>query len=156
MLKLFRQKKLGVKLLLFAIVFMVGAGMLLYLVPGLGGGSLALTDSQGVLAQVGNSVVTQVEVNRLVQQQVRQLGGDNDIFRRFLLESTVEGLINRRLVEYEAEQLGLQVSPAELAKRLQEISIFYPDGKFVGAVTYTRLVQHQYNRSVPEDRKSVV
>lgn len=155
MLKLFRQKKLGVKLLLFAIVFMVGAGMLLYLVPGLGSGSLALTDSQGVLAQVGNSVVTQVEVNRLVQQQVRQLGGDNDIFRRFLLESTVEGLINRRLVEYEAEQLGLQVSSAELAKRLQEISIFYPDGNFVGADSYTRLVQQQYNRSVPEFEQGV-
>lgn len=150
MLKLFRQRKLVVRVFLFGIVAVVGFMMVVTLVPGLGGGSMGPSDQPGVLAQVGEEAVTAIEVQREYQRRVEQLGTQSPVFRQLMLESVVDDLILQRVVEYEAERLGLQVTPGEVSARLRQFSLFFPAGEFVGADTYQRIVQQQFRMSVPE------
>lgn len=149
MLKLFRQKKLGVKVLLFAIVFMVGGAMLVYLVPG-AGGDASLSDPQGILAQVGKMPLTQIDVQRQYQRTAERLGTQSAQFREVILEQLVQEMILQQVVVYEAERLGIEVTPEEVAARLRRIPGLYPGGKFVGRESYQRVVEQQFRMSVPE------
>ncbi|MBI4466790.1 MAG: peptidyl-prolyl cis-trans isomerase [Acidobacteria bacterium] len=154
MLKLFRQKKLVVKGLLFGIVLMVGAAMLVYLVPGAGCGG-SLTDPQGVLAQVGDAPVTQSEVQRQYERAAQQYGTQSEQFRRLILEQVVQDLIGQQLVRYEAVRLGIKVSPEEVGARLRQIPQIYPGGQFVGMESYQRLVEQQFRMSVAQFEQAV-
>lgn len=149
MLKLFRRKNLGVKILLFVIVFMVGGAMLVYLVPG-AGGDPSLLDREGVLAQIGGRPVTITEVQRNFQRMASQMDTQSEQFRSLIMEQVVESSITRHAVAYEAERLGLQVTPEELGARLRQISTFYPGGEFVGVESYRQIVQRTFQMSVPE------
>jgi peptidyl-prolyl cis-trans isomerase D len=155
MLKLFRQRKLMVRILFWVIVLVVGLMMVVTLVPGLGQADLSLRDPQGVLARVGEGTVTQDQVQREYQRRAQQLGGDPSQFRKFLLQGVVEDLINREVVEYEAGRLGLRVTPEEVRLQLQQNSLFYPGGQFVGAETYEQIVRTQLGMSVPAFEREV-
>jgi peptidyl-prolyl cis-trans isomerase D len=150
MLKLFRQRKLMVRIMFWVIVLVVGLMMVVTLVPGLGQADLSLRDPQGLLARVGEVSVTQNEVQREYQRRARQLGGDTSQFRQFLFQGVIEDLITRRVIEYEAERLGFQVSPDEMRLQLQQISLLYPGGQFVGSDVYEQIVRTQFGRSVTQ------
>lgn len=149
MLKLFREKKTLVRIFLFLIVGVVGLMMVVTLVPGLSGGGASLADPQGVLAQVGEAVVTQREVQQQYQRSVAQAGTQSPLFRQLMMERIVGDLITRRAVEYEAERLGMEVTSAEVTARLRQMSLFYPGGQFIGEEAYQRLVQQQFGLSTP-------
>ncbi|HKZ51722.1 MAG TPA: peptidyl-prolyl cis-trans isomerase [Candidatus Acidoferrales bacterium] len=155
MLKLFRQRKLMVRIMFWVIVLIVGVMMVVTLVPGLSQADLSLRDPQGVLARVGEASVTQDAVQREYQRRAQQLGGDPSQFRKFLLQGIVEDLITREVVEYEAGRLGFRVSPEEVALQLQQNSLFYPGGQFVGAQTYEQIVRTQLGMSVPAFEREV-
>ncbi|MFQ5663877.1 MAG: peptidyl-prolyl cis-trans isomerase [Terriglobia bacterium] len=153
MLKLFRERKVVARLLLVAIVGVIGFAMVVGLVPGVVDGGGALRDPQ-VLARVGDAVVTQAEVQREYQRRVQQLGTQSPVFRQLILENLVNTLITQRVVEYEAQRLGIEVTPQEVAAALRQFSVFYPGGQFVGAESYRQLLLQQFEMSVPqfEDR----
>ena len=149
MLKLFRQKKAAVKALLYAIVLMVGAAMLVYLVPG-ATSDLSLRDPQGMVAQVGPLPLTQDEVQQHYQRVAEQFGAQNTAFKQLIMEQLIEDLVGQRLVQYEAARLGLEVSPEEVRLRLRQVPYLYPGGQFVGAETYRQIVERQFRMSVPQ------
>src|SRR3990172_1806209 len=149
MLKLFRQKKVAVKALLYAIVLMVGAAMLVYLVPG-ATSDLSLRDPQGMVAQVGPLPLTQDEVQQHYQRVAEQFGAQNTAFKQLIMEQLIEDLVGQRLVQYEAARLGLEVSPEEVRLRLRQVPYLYPGGQFVGAETYRQIVERQFRMSVPQ------
>lgn len=149
MLKLFRQKKAAVKIVLYAIVLMVGAAMLVYLVPG-ATSDISLRDPQGMVAQVGALPLTQDEVQRHYQRVAEQFGAQNTAFKQLIMEQVIEDLVGQRLVEYEAGRLGLEVSPEEVRLRLREIPYFYPGGRFVGSETYRQIIEREFRMSVPQ------
>lgn len=150
MLKLFRQRKLIVRILFWVIVLVVGLMMVVTLVPGLGQADLSLSDPQGVLARVGGVPVTQNQALREYQRRVQQLGTDSPQFRQFLLQGIVEDLITQQVVEYEAQRLGFQATPEEVRLHLRQLSLFYPGGEFVGSDLYQQIVQTELRMSVPE------
>lgn len=150
MLKLFRQRKAAVRVLLFGVVGIVGLMMVVTLVPGLGSVDVSMRDPQGVIARLGDATVTQTEVQRQFQQQARQFGAQSEQMRPFLMQGIIDDLITLRVVEYQAQQMGLEATPEEVALQLRQIGMFYPDGKFVGAEAYRRIVQQQLGLSVPE------
>jgi len=155
MLKLFRQRKLMVRILFWVIVLVVGLMMVVTLVPGLGQADLSLRDPQGVLARVGEVSVTQDEVQREYRRRAQQLGGDPSQFRQFLLQGIIEDLITREVVEHEAHRLGFRVTPEEVRLQLQQNSLFYPGGEFVGAQTYEQIVSTQLQMTVPAFEREV-
>ena len=150
MLKLFRQRKAAVRVLLFIIVALVGFMMVVTLVPGLGQADLSISDPQGVVARVGKEPLTQTDVQREYRRRVEQMGGDNPQFRRLILEGLIENLIEQRAAAYEAERIGLTATPEEVQLQLRQFQIFYPDGRFVGAQGYQQILQREFNLTIPQ------
>lgn len=140
MLKVFRKSGIAVKILLWVIVAMIGGTMIITMVPGVTNQAY-LTDPAGSLAQIGDMYVTPTEATRRVNQQMQQFDAvDNEVFRQLLLERTVQELIDRRALLYEAGQLGLDVAPSEVAAQLQSIPNIYPGGEFIGPEDYSNLI----------------
>ncbi|MFQ5926048.1 MAG: peptidyl-prolyl cis-trans isomerase [Terriglobia bacterium] len=155
MLKLFRERKLVVKLMLWVIVSVVGLMMVVTLVPGLGGGCGAGTDPLAIVARVGEGMVTAQAVQRRLLQ-VQALGGQtNPFFRRLLAEQVINDLIFQQAVEQEAEQLGLQMTPEEVSAEIRPLPLFSPEGEFVGTALYQQIVQQQLRTSVEEFEEGV-
>ena len=155
MLKLFRQRKLAVRIMFWVIVLLVGGMMVVTLVPGLTGVDFGLGDPQGALAHVDEVVITSDEARREFNRQVRQLGGSAAQLRPFLMQQVVDNLITQRALAFEAHRLGLKAPPEEVQARLRQISLLYPGGQFVGADAYRSLVQSQMGMSVPEFEQSL-
>lgn len=149
MLKLFRQRKAAVRVLLFAIVALVGFMMVVTLVP-MGQADPSISDPQGVVARVGKEPLTQTDVQREYRRRVEQLGGDNPQFRRLILQGLIEDLIEQRAASYEAERIGLTASPEEVRLQIRQFKIFYPDGHFVGTQAYQQILQREFNLTIPQ------
>ena len=150
MLKLFRQRKAAVRIMLFGVVGIVGLMMVVTLVPGMGSVDPSLRDPQGLLARVGDVPITQVEAQQEVRRRMTQFGTQSPVFQQLIRQSVVTELITQRAVEYEAKRIGIAVPPEEVALRLRRFSLFYPGGKFVGPDVYRQLVLAQFNMQVPE------
>jgi peptidyl-prolyl cis-trans isomerase D len=155
MLKLFRQRKLAVRVMLFAIVGLVGFMMVVTLVPGLSSVDISLGDPQGALARVDDVAITSEDARREFQRQARQLGGSTPQLRPFLMQQVVDGLITRNTLIYEANRLGLKAPPEEIQARLRQISLLYPGGQFVGAEAYRALIQSQMGITVQEFEQGI-
>jgi peptidyl-prolyl cis-trans isomerase D len=148
MLKLFRAKKTLVKIFMGVIVGTIGLAMLIYLVPG-AGGDVSLRDPEGILARVGEQAITRDDAQRRYNALTRDLGTQNPIFRKMMMQRTIDELILSRAVVYEAERLGLRIAPEEVADRLRQISFLYPGGEFIGQEQYRQLIQQQFSMSIP-------
>ncbi len=154
MLKVFRQRKAFlIRGLFIAIVGSISVVFVIQMVPGLGvGGGFA--DNPDVLARVDEREVTRTDVENEYQRRAQALG-DSDLFRTLIRERAIEDLIQERVIEYEATQLGIRVPPEEVAARLKESPTFYPSGKFVGPEAYRTIIQNQFRMSVPQFEQMV-
>jgi len=155
MLKLFRQRKLAIRILLFVIVGLVGFMMVVTLVPGLSNVDLGLQDAQGVLARVDDVPITPDEAREEFRRRLQQLGGSAPQLQPFLMRQVVDDLINQRALEFEANRLGLKAAPEEVQARLRQISLLYPGGRFVGLEAYRALVQSQMGLTIPQFEQGV-
>src|SRR5215471_28501 len=107
------NQKLGYRILLGIIVFMLGGGMLLYLVPQ-GPGTEAL--STDTVAKIGDQKITLAEV----QQQLAQIAQRNQIPKQLeglYARQILNQLVFQKEIEYEAKRLGINVSDQERADR---------------------------------------
>ena len=154
MLKLFRQRKAAVRMLLFGIVGLVGFMMVVTLVP-MGQADLSVTDPQGMVARVGGETLTQTDIQREYRRRVEQFGGDNPQFRKLILEGLIEDLIQQRAASYEAGRIGLTATPEEVRLQLRQFQIFYPGGRFVGAQQYQQILQSQFDLTVPQFEEQI-
>src|SRR5690348_5871972 len=104
MFDLFRSREKSVRILLGALLGVVGLSMLTYLIPSYntGGGS-----DDVVVAQVGKDVITLPEVQRIVQNQLRGRQMPAEILPTFVPQM-VDNLINERAMVYEAQRLGFE------------------------------------------------
>ncbi len=107
-----------------------------------------------VAARVNGEVVAATAFqNRYYEllERVRQQFGNNlsdDILDMLnLKEQAMEQLIGEKLIIQQAEEYGLQVTDAELARSIQNISAFQTNGRFDQSL-YNRVLQH--NRLMPE------
>jgi len=143
----FDHNKIGVRIILGAVVGALGISMLLYLVPqGPGTGAEASSDT---VAKIGDQSVSLAEV----RQQL------NDIQRRNQVPKALEGLYARQIlnqlvytkeIEYEAGRLGIKVTNEEIADRVKQYlpTAFNGDSP-VGMDQYTAQVQQRFQMTVP-------
>lgn len=89
------------------------------------------------LAEVGGKEITEVEVQRTVEQQKatlrRQFGEqfDENLFNDGMLrQSAIEQLIQRKVELSQAESMGMYASPAQVDEAIIGIPAFQLDGKF--------------------------
>ena len=141
------SRKTGYRILLGAVVLVLGGSMLLYLVPQTPGtGEASSTD---IVAKVGSETVSAAEV----RQQFAEIQQRNQIPKQ--LESLyarqiLNQLIFQKEIEYEAKRVGVRVSDQERADRIRQfLPTAYNGDTFVGMDRYASEVQARFQLSVP-------
>jgi peptidyl-prolyl cis-trans isomerase D len=131
MLQTMRDNAQGIvaKIIVFFIIFVFALWGVESIVN-LGGGAEPL-------AEVGGKEITEVEVQRTVEQQKatlrRQFGEqfDENLFNDGMLrQSAIEQLIQRKVELSQAESMGMYASPAQVDEAIIGIPAFQLDGKF--------------------------
>ena len=141
----FDNRKLGVRIILGAVVGVLGMGMLLYLVPQ---GPSTDAESSDVVAKVGDQTVTLAEV----KQQLSDIERRNQVpkaLESFYARQILTQLMYAKEIQYEASRLGITVTNEEIADRVKQIlpTAFNGDNP-VSMDQYAQQVQ-RFNMTVP-------
>src|SRR4029077_16244628 len=140
------KSKLGYRILLGAVVLVLGGSMLLYLVPQSPVSGETSTDT---LAKIGDESVTVQDV----RQQLNQIEQRNPNMRpleSLYAQQILKQLVFQKEVEYEAKRLGITVSDQERADRIrQHVPTAFNAGSFVGMDRYSAEVQARFQMTVP-------
>jgi peptidyl-prolyl cis-trans isomerase D len=147
MFDLFRSRDKAVRLLLGAMLGLVGLSMLTYLIPNYGDGTVN-TDTM-VVAKVGNENITLPQVQRLIQATMRGRQLPPELIPTYV-PTIVDNMITDHALAYQAAQLGFEVTDDQVRAAIQQmIPSLFPDGKFVGKEAYAAMLAQQ-NLSIPE------
>ena len=141
------NRKTGTRILLGAVVLLLGGSMLLYLVPQTPGTGEASTDT---VAKIGDQSISLEEVRQRVNQieQQRQIP---KFFESRLAQEILQDLVFQKEVEYEAKRLGITVSDQERADRIRQfLPTAFNGGTFVGMDRYAAEVQTRFQLPVAE------
>src|ERR1039458_5602821 len=129
-------KKFG----MIALLLMVSASMLLYLVPNYDRNSAA---SNVVVAQIGRDTLTETEVRKTIQNLTKGRQLPEEVLPNYVPEM-INQIITERAMAYEADRLGLQVTDQDVADTLRQMyAPLFPDGKFVGKDVYAAMLAQQ-------------
>ncbi len=143
MLDLMRRKK-RLKAVLWVVIFALSLGMLLFFVPGQNIGVSGLDNSAASVA--GEDIpmkefsdayhrlldsYSQGGRNRLDPEMAKTLG---------LTRQTLDSLINVRVMEYAAQQLGLSVTAQEVREAVESNPNMQDRGSFIGVDRYKALL----------------
>lgn len=112
MFDLFRSRDKAVRILLAALLGLVGLSMVTYLIPGQGTTYDTSPGSTQVLATVGKTDLTNQEVSKIVQKMTRDRQMPPELLSIYVPQ-IVQQMISDRALEYEAARLGMKVSPEE-------------------------------------------
>ncbi len=141
------SRKTGLRILLGAVVLVLGGSMLLYLVPQTPGtGEASSTDT---IAKVGDETVSTAEV----RQQLAEIQQRNQVPKQLeslYVRQILNQLIFQKEMEYEAKRLGIRVSDQEQADRIRQfLPTAYNGDTFVGRDRYAAEVQARFQLTVP-------
>src|SRR5947209_1151641 len=140
------RQKLGVRILLGAVVLLLGGSMLLYLVPQSPGTGEVSTDT---VARIGSESVTLQDV----RQQLTQIKQRNQIppmLEGLYAQQILKQLVFQKEIEYEAKRLGITVSDQERADRIRQfLPTAFNGGTFIGMDRYAAEVQQRFQLTVP-------
>jgi len=140
------KNKLGVRILLGAVVLVLGGSMLLYLVPQSPVSGEISTDT---VAKIGDESVSVQDV----RQQLNQIEQRNPNMRpleALYAQQILKQLVFQKEIEYEAKRLGIAVSDQERADRIRQyVPTAFTGGAFVGMERYSAEVLARFQLTVP-------
>jgi peptidyl-prolyl cis-trans isomerase D len=140
------QSKLGYRILLGAVVLLLGGSMLLYLVPQTPGVGEVSTDT---VAKVGDESITVAEIRQQLDQ-VMQRNPAAKVMEPIYAQRILTDLVSQKEIEYEAKRLGITVSDQERADRIRQyLPTAFNNGAFVGMNRYAAEVQARFQLTVP-------
>lgn len=144
MLSFMRRQHSRLKWVLVVVIIILGAGMVISLVPYLG--DVGTGTVSGDVARVAGETVTALEfqtayTNYLRNMQQRQQLSP-EILKAFGFDRQIlEALIGQKVIMAEAKRLGLGVSSDELAQHIVSNPGFQAGGSFIGRDRYEALLQ---------------
>lgn len=122
MLKFLQKRGMGARILLGFVGVVLGAAMLISLLPG----SISPTvQSADAVATVGDRTISLAQV----QAQLRRIANQQQIppqFMNIYAESVINDLVFQQMLELEAERMGISVTPQEQAERIR---LFIPSAR---------------------------
>ena len=144
-----RDSKTAVKFLLGGLLVAISGIMVLQLTPlgGIGTGNNASPDA---VATIGGENISIVDVRQQFAEQTR---GQNvpAVLQGLYMRQVLDQMVFERLMELEAQRLGIQVTPEEITQRIKELlPTAFPGGNWVGAERYAQEVQMRAGMSVPQ------
>ncbi len=147
MFQFFRRRDTLVRWFLGGLLVLVCVTLVITLIPGLTAPSS--TDDVSVLATVAGDPVTALEL----QQQFQQISRGNRVPSEMMALYAPQ-LLNQMMLEkvglYEAQRLGLMVSPTELAEQLRQMPGLFPGGQFIGSDRYRDMVEQRFGMNVSQ------
>jgi peptidyl-prolyl cis-trans isomerase D len=155
MIRILQQNNKAVKVLFGVIIGLAVVTMVITLVPGIfdnvGGSSdpntYATVHETGFFGRIfgETETISQTDVARLAQQQVQRQGLPA-MYAQFMMPQAGQALVQRKILQIEADRMHLQVTDADLVKELHEGQlgqILFPGGKYIGDDAYMNFVQNQ-------------
>jgi len=140
------KSKLGYRILLGAVVMLLGGSMLLYLVPQ---GTTSNEVSTDTVAKVGDQSVTVQDV----RQQLDQIERNNQVpkpLEGFYAQQILQQLVFTKEIEFEAKRLGITVSDQEVADRIRQyLPTAFSGNTPIGQEQYAAMVQQNFRLTVP-------
>lgn len=167
MIRFLQQDNRLVKFIMVAFIGVTVIGMVIYLVPGMGDNSM--TGSNGaVYATVhapgyfgrftgGTKTITSEEVNRSAAQMLAQQKLPPFLLP-YMMDRAGQQLIERKILEREADKLGLGVSNEDLRRELKTGGLsayLFPNGTFIGENQYIDFVTSQFHMAVADFESAV-
>lgn len=154
MLKNLSQSKTTVKIFLGGVLVLICGAMVLTLAPvgGIGGSS---TVSPNAVATVGGQDISVMDVRQQFDQQTR---GQNipQVMQSLYMRQVLDQMVFQRLLEMEAQRLGMQVTPDEVTQEIKQLlPTAFPGGVWVGAERYAQEVEIRTGMSVPQFESQV-
>lgn len=147
MFKSLHKKNLGVRIMLGVIVGLLGAGMLLYLIPGQGTETVAAAD---VVATVDNQSITVTDI-RAQLARIERTGSIPAALEPLYAQQVLNELVFQKELDLEAQQLGITVTDRERVDRIRQlIPTAFAGGTFVGNDQYAALVEAASGMAVGE------
>jgi peptidyl-prolyl cis-trans isomerase D len=150
MIRFLQNENKFVKVLFGVIIGAVVVFMVITFVPGLMDNTTtndttvyATVRTPGLMGKLfGESTPIKMdEVNRVAQQQLQQQHLP-DFLLQYVVSQAGHALVQRTILQQEADRLHLQVSDADLSQYLKNTygEVFFPNGKFIGMDAYTSLL----------------
>ena len=148
MFNLFRSQKQAVRLFLGAILITVAFSMVITLIPGLMSNTpVAQTP---VLGEIDGYQITVRAVDAHMRSRAVRPQLPLQTIRQSAFAS-LNYLITEQALILEAEQLGIAPTEQEIAAWLKfQLPFLFPDGVFVGRVTYARYLRESFERTISE------
>jgi len=148
MIEIFQSKSIWVRIGMGLVIGVIGIMMLVTLMPGQIGSQGGSPDA---VATVGGSDITPNDVSRRLAQIERNGQRISKDMRGLYVRDTLDGLINERLLDYEAQRLGLQVTDQDVAEQIRQIlPTVFTGGSISNMENYAAEVQQRTGLSVPE------
>src|SRR5260370_23482706 len=140
------KSKLGYRILLGAVVLVLGGSMLLYLVPQ---SPVSGETSTDIVAKIGDEAVSVQDVKQQLNQ-IEQRNPNMKPLEALYAQQILKQLVCENELEYEAKRLGITVSDQERADRIRQfVPTAFNGGTFVGIDRYSAEVQARYQMTVP-------
>ncbi|HPQ17286.1 MAG TPA: peptidyl-prolyl cis-trans isomerase, partial [Bryobacteraceae bacterium] len=151
MFDLFRSRAKAVRYLLGALLMLVAISMVVTLIPGFG---TIGTRQEQIVAEIGERVLTARDVQQRINMAQRAQSVPREMLPA-LVPQFIDSMILEQVMAYEAQRLGLNVTPDELARGLQVlVPQLFQGGQFVGKEAYASLLAQQ-NMTIPEFEANV-
>jgi peptidyl-prolyl cis-trans isomerase D len=117
MFNLFRSRAKSVRYLMGAVLLVIAASMVWFLIPG--GGMGGFGGNPNVIATVGKEQITTQDLQRAIDNITRGRSLPKGMLAMYV-PSIIEQMIGTKAMAYEARHLGMQVSDNELAAAIRE------------------------------------
>ncbi len=132
----------AVRIVLTALLVLVGLSMVTYLIPSTGLDPTSAPDST-VLATIGKEQLTSQQVSKVVQNMTQQRQLPQELLAIYVPQ-IVQQMISERAMAYEAGRLGISVSPDETENAIMDTlpPQLIKDGK-VDSATLAAVLQQQ-------------
>jgi peptidyl-prolyl cis-trans isomerase D len=151
MFDLFRSRAKAVRYLLGGLLMLVAISMVVTLIPGFGTGG---GQQDQVVAEIGKEVLTSRDVQQRINLAMRGRSLPREMMPVFVPQ-LIDTMITERVMTYEAQRLGFQVTQEDLARGLRTlVPQLFQGGQFVGKEAYAALLAQQ-NLTIPEFEASV-
>jgi peptidyl-prolyl cis-trans isomerase D len=156
------------KALLVVVIGAASVSMVVYLIPGLTGGTASSPDTYAVVYPHSYSrwlssgdTVSQQRVEQLTRQQLMQRNpqyADNPMIVKLFESQVGQQLVQQQVLLQEAAKLGIRAGEDDVKQYLQTGptgQVLFPDGKFIGKDAYANLIATRLNMSVDDFEDSV-
>jgi peptidyl-prolyl cis-trans isomerase D len=147
MFDVFRRRDKAVRIVLGAMMLLIAASMVTYLIPG---GFNNQSGQDMVIAEIGKQPLTVTDFQQRMEAAQRNKAippGAGAIFAQQMLDQ----MIAAEALDYEARQrLGIVITDADLAAAIRaRAPQLFPNGQFVGRDVYASFLAQQ-NMTIPE------